>query len=82
MMRNDDLFDAGCLLSKFLFDELQRSFMLLFQVIAAEPVTPVADEVEIIYAAFDSQPVIELDRRPQSGEDQAGVLNRYGVVVN
>lgn len=64
-----------------LLDEVEAALMLVVEIRIPQLALPIDDAVKVGHASFGDEGVIQVDMRPQSGNDEVHILDRDNLVI-
>lgn len=80
MVGNDD-FVLGLAGTDGLLDEVEAALMLTVEIGISQQVFAIDDAVKVGHASFGDEGVIQVDMRPQGGNDEVHILDRDNLVI-
>ena len=80
-MVGDDDFVLGLAGADGLLDEVETALMLAVEIGIPQQVFAIDDAVEVGHASLGDEGVVHVDMRPQGGNDEVHVLDRYDLVI-
>ena len=80
-MVGDDDFVLGLAGTDGLLDEVEAALVLAVEIGIPQQVFAIDDAVEVGHASLGDEGVVHVDMRPQGGNDEVHVLDRYDLVI-
>lgn len=77
----DDYLVLGLASVDGLLDEVEAALMLVVEIGIPQQVLPIDDAVKVGHASFGDEGVIQVDMRPQGGNDEVHILDRDNLVI-